>query len=643
MQSTTDDTQPHELSTAFSPDSSDSVVRRFEAIAARYPDRPAVVLGDRTLRYAELNAEANRVAHRLLALDLPPASIVAIWLDRSPEMIVAMLGVVKAGHTYLPLEASYPAARIAQTLEDARPAALIAEESLAAELPATDACLMFFPHEESRQRNPNVPVSPATPAYVIYTSGSTGKPKGVRVTHANVLRLFDQTQPVFRCDEDDVWTMFHSFAFDFSVWEIWGALLTGAKLILVPFETTRSPQDFYRLLSIERVTILSQTPSAFQLLSQVEDRGLTLPLALRLVVLGGEALKFGTLKSWYTRHDDTRPQLVNMYGITETTVHVTLRNVTQADAHFELDSLIGAPLADLTLHLLDNKLKPVADGEIGELCVGGAGVSLGYLNRPELTAERFVALNGERVYRSGDLARRRADGELVYLGRRDEQVKISGFRIELGEVEAAVGSQAGIAQACVVAHTGDHQRTQLAAYFTEVPGASVSIPALARSLKNQLPAQMLPASFTRVAVMPLTANGKIDRKALPAPTLFTEAAGDYAEQASDQASEQASETEEAVLALVREVVGVPTIGLGDFFFSVGGHSLLGTQFVMRARQAFGVKLTLRDLFETETVAEIAARIEELILEDIANMSEDEAIRQAATPQSPGSAQSERRI
>jgi acyl-CoA synthetase (AMP-forming)/AMP-acid ligase II/acyl carrier protein len=369
------------------------------------------------------------------------------------------------------------------------------------------------------------------------------------------------------------------------------------------------------------VTVLNQTPSAFQLLSQVEDRGVTLPLALRLVIFGGEALKFAALKSWFGRHDDTRPQLVNMYGITETTVHVTMRNVTQADAHFEQQSLIGEPIGDLTLHLLGSDLKPVADGAIGELCVAGAGVSLGYLNRPELTAERFITIEGERIYRSGDLARRRKDGELVYLGRRDEQVKISGFRIELGEVESAIGAQPGVAQVCVVPHTDETNRTQLAAYFTEVAGSSVSVAEVALTLKHQLPAQMLPAFFTRLSAFPLTGNGKIDRKALPAPSLLSEPAGPQ--------TEAASEIEEAVLALVREVVGVPTIGLGDFFFSVGGHSLLGTQFVMRARQAFGVKVTLRDLFETETVAEIAARIEELIFEDIANMTEDEAARQAS--------------
>jgi amino acid adenylation domain-containing protein len=609
-------TPPHPLTNP-------SLITRFEQVASAHSHKVAVVLDDQTLTYAELNAQANRIAHRLLTLALPQPSIVGIWLERSPAMIAAMLGVLKAGHTYLPLEATYPAARIAQTLEDANPGALITEESLAAQLPTTNACLMFLSQHEARERNPEVALNPEAPAYILYTSGSTGKPKGVRVTHTNVLRLFDQTRQNFRFDHNDVWTMFHSFAFDFSVWEIWGPLLTGATLILVPFETTRSPEDFYRLLSTQHVTILNQTPSAFQLLSQVEDRGLSLPLDLRLVIFGGEALKFSSLKSWFSRHPDTRPQLVNMYGITETTVHVTRRNVTQADAHLEQESLIGTPIPDLTLHLLDLNLEPVGTGEIGELCIGGAGVSLGYLNRPELTAERFIAVDGQRLYRSGDVARRRADGELVYLGRRDDQVKISGFRIELGEVEAAIGTQPQIAQACVVAHTDDASRTQLDAYFTTFGGTALPVAALAQALKAQLPAHMLPASFTHLEAMPLTPNGKIDRKALPPPTLFNHTATHL----PTGHEEAASEIEEAVLSLVRDVVGSQAIGLEDFFFSVGGHSLLGTQFVLRVRSAFGIKLALRDLFETETVREIAARVEELILEDIETMSEDEAVRQ----------------
>jgi amino acid adenylation domain-containing protein len=601
-----------------------SLVARFEAIASLHPDRVAVVLGGRKLTFAQLNAAANRMAHRLLALSLPEKSFVAIWLDRSPEVISAMLGVLKAGCTYLPLEPTYPVARIAQTLEDAHPAALITDRVLAATLPAgSTPCLMFPDQEESRDTNPGIAVDPASPAYIIYTSGSTGKPKGVLVSHFNVTRLFDETQFHFQFSQSDVWTMFHSFAFDFSVWEIWGPLLTGAKLVIVPFETTRSPEEFYRLLSNERVTVLNQTPSAFSLLSQVEERGLMLPLALRLLIFGGDTLKFSALKSWFSRHADTAPQLVNCYGITETTVHVTIRNVSAKDAQSEQESLIGDPIPDLQLYLLDETGSPVAEGQSGELCVGGAGVSLGYLNRPELSAERFTSnpFAAGRLYHSGDLARRRSDGELVYMGRRDEQVKINGFRIELGEVEAALCVYPGISEVCVVPHTDDSGAKQLAAYFVSIGNAPVDIPALAKSLTQELPAQMLPACYTQLASFPLTHNGKTDRKALPSPmrdNLF----------AASASREPETEIEEAVLALVRNAVGVQTIGMDDNFFTIGGHSLLGTQFVMRARQAFGVKLTLRDIFETESVAEISQKIEELILDDLESMSDEDAIRLA---------------
>jgi acyl-coenzyme A synthetase/AMP-(fatty) acid ligase/acyl carrier protein len=338
------------------------------------------------------------------------------------------------------------------------------------------------------------------------------------------------------------------------------------------------------------------------------------------VIFGGEALRFSTLKTWFTRHDDHRPRLVNCYGITETTVHVTMRDVTQADALLEPDSLIGQPIPDLSLHLLDANLEPVADNLPGEICIGGPGVALGYLNRPELTAERFILREGERLYRSGDLARRRMDGEVVYLGRRDEQVKISGFRIELGEIEAAIAAFPGVRQVCVVVDAGNEDRRQLNAYFTEEPALPVDPQRLAQALKRQLPAQMLPATYTSLPCMPLNGNGKIDRRALPSPAQL---------QLSPAAESPASEVQEAVLNLVREVVGIPTIGLEDFFFSAGGHSLLGTQFVLRARKAFGIKLTLRDLFETETIADIAALIEELILADIASMSEEEALRQSS--------------
>jgi amino acid adenylation domain-containing protein len=598
----------------------------FESFVRIQPQSPAVSCAGTQLSYAELNASANRLAHHLLGLNLPRHSIVAIWLDRSIEAVVAMIAILKAGHTYLPLDATYPAARVAQTLEDAAPAALISEQSLAATLPGLSPRLVTF--EDILHNNVTNPVAiaPAEAAYVIYTSGSTGRPKGVLVSQHNLLRLVAQTLDRFHFRPADIWTVFHSIAFDFSVWEIWGPLLTGASLVVVPYETTRSPEDFYRLLSSERITVLNQTPSAFALLSQVEERGLTLPLALRLVIFGGEALNFASLRPWFRRHRDSHPRLINCYGITETTVHVTIREVSQADAELERESLLGDPIPDLQIHLLDPAGHPVADGEIGEICIAGAGVSLGYLNRPELTAERYTLvtnsqqpITNNRLYHSGDLARRRADGELVFLGRRDQQVKISGFRIELGEVEAAISEFSGVAQVCVTPFTDDSGHTQLAAYLVE--DAQLTLPDLARNLSRCLPAHMLPAAYLRIHSIPLTANGKVDRAALPKPS--PESFASLLNGSSPRPA--ASPTEEAVLALVQDLVG-PEIGLDDNFFMVGGHSLLGTRFVLRAREAFDVKVTLRDIFEAENIAEIAQKIEQLIIADIEALSEEEAER-----------------
>jgi amino acid adenylation domain-containing protein len=623
-----------------------SLVSRFEEVVRRQPGTVALTLGGKAWSYAELNASANRVAHRLLGRELPANSIVALWLGRNFEAISVILGILKAGHTYLPLDATYPVARIVQTLEDAQPALVIAEPELAAKLVgddiATGAANILLVSDAlsdtgAEEGNPDVATKADALAYVIYTSGSTGQPKGVCVTHTNVLRLLDQTSARFEFNERDIWTLFHSLAFDFSVWEMWGALLHGATLVPVPYEVTRSPEDFYRLLSEERVTVLNQTPSAFSLLSQVEDRGTLLPLGLRLVIFGGEALQFAGLKSWFSRHDDTRPQLVNCFGITETTVHVTTRNVTQADALFERDSLLGEPIADLRIHLCRPDGQLVAEGEIGEICVAGAGVARGYLHRPELTAERFVPelvsssesnSDGGRMYRSGDLARRRRDGELVYLGRRDQQVKINGFRIELGEVEAALCSSPGVLQACVRPHQTGPGATQLAAYVVPAAGEQVRMTVLAASLAKELPPQMLPAFYTTLPALPLTPNGKVDFKALPAPRQEQLSTG-------SQEAEAGSEIEQAVLKLVREVVGSQSVGLEDNFFTVGGHSLLGTQFVMRARRAFGVKLTLRDIFETDSVSGIAGVIEELILAEIDAMPEEEALRLSGEPAARG--------
>ncbi len=350
---------------------------------------------------------------------------------------MAILGALKAGGAYLPIDSMYPVARVVEMLEDARPVAILTTASLAAGLSAQISGLPLsilnvedlLAGAPTGLENPPLAAVEDDLAYMIYTSGSTGKPKGVMVTHKNVVRLLAQTEQWFHFDSNDVWTMFHSIAFDFSVWEIWGCLLTGGRLVIVPFAVSRSPGEFYGLLSAERVTVLNQTPSAFSMLMQVEQNAVLLPLRLRLVIFGGEALQYRKLAPWFERHGDTAPQLINMYGITETTVHVTYRAITARDAQSVQESLIGDPIPDMQIHLLGASGEPVAEGEVGEIYVGGGGVARGYHNRPQLNEERFIPDRfaqspGARLYRTGDLARVRPDGELVYLGRNDSQVKI---------------------------------------------------------------------------------------------------------------------------------------------------------------------------------------------------------------------------
>ncbi|MEW5925947.1 MAG: amino acid adenylation domain-containing protein [Gemmatimonadota bacterium] len=583
--------------------------RRFEARALERPHAPALTFHAATLTYRELNERANRLAHRLRALGVAPGTRVGIALERSAELVAAILAVLKAGGAYVPLDPSYPAERIAFALEDAGVPVLVTESHLVPRLPAfAGATLLVDADAEAiaaeSGENPRVEAGPDTLAYVIYTSGSTGKPKGVQVTHANVARLFDATDGWFGFAPDDVWTLFHSCAFDFSVWEIWGALLYGGRLVVVPFLTTRSPEHFHRLLADEGVTMLSQTPSAFKQLVQADLASGVDPSALRLrhVVFGGEALDPQALRPWMERHGDRRPRLVNMYGITETTVHVTYRVITRADLD-RAGSPLGVPIPDLALYVLDSRLEPVPPGVPGELFVGGAGVARGYLNRPELTAERFLpdpfsADPAARLYRSGDLARRRADGELEYLGRADQQVKVRGFRIEPGEVEAALLELPGIRDAAVLVRDGARRDKQLVAYVVLDPGEAEDPTAMRAALSKRLPDYMVPAVFVVLPEMPLTANGKLDRRALPAPGAGRTLRPAYAS--------PASAAERLLQEVWQEVLGAERVGVLENFFAAGGDSMRAVQMVAALRKR-GMALTVRDLSEEPTIRALAER------------------------------------
>ncbi len=561
---------------------------RFVAIARRNPEAPALTWGDVTLSYGELDRRSNQLARWLRRQGVGPESRVGLRLDRSMDLVVGVLGVLKAGAAYVPLDPDSPRERQAFILEDADIRIVVGVE----ELELLDSL---------QAGNLESLADGSSLAYVIYTSGSTGRPKGAVITHGNVTRLFDATEAWFEFGEGDVWTLFHSYAFDFSVWEIWGALLYGGRLVVVPWETSRSPELFLDLLERERVTVLNQTPSAFAQLAQAEALREAAVPQLRLVIFGGEALDPASLEPWFERHGDAKPRLVNMYGITETTVHVTYRPLTRADTRDNRRSVIGVPIPDLSLAVLDRRLLPAPIGVPGELVVGGAGLARGYLGRPELTAERFVpdpvGGPGERLYRSGDLGRFLPDGDVEYLGRLDHQVKVRGFRIELGEIEAALATVAGVRQAAVLVREDRCGDRRLVAYVV----GDTEVAELRRSLRDRLPDYMVPAAFVTLAAFPLTVNGKVDRKALPAPK---QPGGEETYLAPR------TPTEEVLAGLWADLLGLERVGVADHFFDLGGHSLLATQVSSRLRQAFSVEMPLHDLFEAPVLADLAARIEE---------------------------------
>ncbi|MFJ9752209.1 amino acid adenylation domain-containing protein [Streptomyces chartreusis] len=574
----------------------------FAERAARTPDAVAVTAGTTSLTYRELDERANRLAHLLAARGAGPETFVAIALPRGADLIVAVLAVLKSGAAYLPLEPAHPADRVAHTLHDARPVLLLtgtdADVPAAPDLPRVDLTAEGTRAELAAcpATDPRTAVAPEHAAYAIYTSGSTGRPKGVVVPHRNVVRLLDATDDWFGFGPDDVWTLFHSIAFDFTVWELWGALLYGGRLVVVPYDVSRSPDAFRELLARERVTVLNQTPSAFYQLMRADAEAAG-ELALRYVVFGGEALDIGRLGDWYARHADDAPRLVNMYGITETTVHVSYQELDAATAAAGGGSVIGRGIPDLRVYVLDGALRPAAAGVPGELYVAGPGLARGYLGRPDLTADRFVACPfgpaGARMYRTGDLGRWRADGTLEYLGRADQQVQLRGFRIEFGEIATVLGRHPGVAEAAVVAREDRPGDQRLVAYVVSEAELGAELREFA---STRLPDYMVPSAVVRLPAIPLTANGKLDRRALPAPEYAT----------SDRAPR--TREEEALSAIFAEVLGLERVGVDDDFFALGGHSLLATRIVNRARAELGTELGIRDLFEAPSVSALAARV-----------------------------------
>ena len=571
--------------------------QQVETHAAAQPDAIALRFEHHVLTYRQLNERANQVAHALLAHGVCPDARVAICVERGPQMIIGLLGILKAGAGYVPIDPAYPQERIAYTLADSQPVVVLVQANTAQRAGAL-ARIDLDHLGPLPISNPGLHLSPANLAYVIYTSGSTGQPKGVMIEHRQVARLFSATHHWFGFNPHDVWALFHSFAFDFSVWEIWGALMHGGQLLIVPQLVSRSPDECYALLCDAQVSILNQTPSAFRQLIASQGNSAQ-SHSLRQVIFGGEALEPGMLKPWYARAVNAGTQLVNMYGITETTVHVTYRALEAADAHLVGVSPIGVRIPDLQLYVLDERHEPLPLGVVGELYVGGAGVARGYLNRQALNAERFLAdpATGLRMYKTGDLGRLLADGSVEYLGRNDDQVKIRGFRIELGEIQAHLATASGVRDAVVIAREDQPGDKRLVAYV--ISDGELNVAALRDHLLLSLAEHMVPSAFVRLDTLPLTTNGKLDRKALPAPDADAVARREYA------APQGAVETTLAMLW--QDLLNVDRVGREDNFFELGGHSLLAVKLIERMRQV-DLSADVRVLFGQPTLAALAAAV-----------------------------------
>ena len=564
----------------------------FEEQVERTPDNVALVYEDTKLTFRELNEKANIVANYLRnKYNLKPDDLVGILLDRSPMIIISMLGILKAGGAYVPIDSEYPEDRINYIIKNSAPKLVICDHS---EGIFIDIIEILTSH--SSFTNPDGNTNPNNLAYVIYTSGSTGLPKGSLIEHKNVVRLIFNDKFQFSFSEKDVWSLFHSFCFDFSVWEMYGALLYGGKLIIIPKESTKDIGQFCRILKDHEVTVLNQTPSVFYNLSDFVSQN-KIDLSVRYVIFGGEALAPVKLKYWYENFPACK--LINMYGITETTVHVTLKEVTEVEINNNICN-IGKPIPTLSTYILDKNKKLVPIGVPGELCVSGAGVSRGYLNNEVLTQKKFQEnpfVAGEKLYMSGDSAYLNEQGELIYCGRIDDQVKIRGFRIELGEIESALNKLEEINTSVVLATEDKTGNKRLVAYIVPANEAKEStglnIEKLRADLSKGLPDYMVPSLYVRLETIPLTLNGKVNKKFLPEPDGNIETTREYAAPQTD--------AEKKLAQIWKDALGVEKVGILHNFFELGGHSLLAAQVVSKINKNFGCEIRVPVIFQYPTI------------------------------------------
>jgi amino acid adenylation domain-containing protein len=574
----------------------------FERQAALQPDATAVIFEEQTLSYGELDARANQLAHELIALGVQPDDRVAICVERGLEMMVGLLGILKAGGAYLPLDPAYPAERLQYLLEDGAPKVLLAQQAVQARLPMAAVPTLLLGSDELHARLSAQPASAPSPrelglttrnlAYVIYTSGSTGKPKGVMVEHGNVVNMLTAQAAMCELTPADRVLQFASFGFDSSVAEIFPALSAGATVVLrqADFEL----DHLSSFLDRNRISVADLPTAVWQQWSQALSSGMAAaPDALRVVIVSGETMEPRDAQRWFAHPGSSRIALINNYGPTETTVNATAFAVEPSLLQDGQAIPIGRPIANTRIYVLDRRGEPVPYGVEGEIYIGGDGVTRGYLNRPELTAERFVSdpfatTPNARMYKTGDLGRWLADGNLEFRGRNDFQVKIRGFRIELGEIEAALSTCAGVREAVVIAREDAPGDKRLVVYLVAHAGATLQAAELRTALSARLPEYMLPSAFVTLEAMPLTANGKLDRKALPAPDATSLAVREY---------EAPQDEIEVTLATIwQDLLKVPRVGRNDHFFDLGGHSLLAVQLVSRIRMALGVELPLRAVF-----------------------------------------------